>query len=103
MPTIAPAHQGQLYGGEIKPMVMVAPTAPTNPTDRSISPIRSAYSSPMPNRMKNVDCTSRLTMLPEERKTWDWTWKKMQMTMSPTMMGRAPLSPLRMRFHQARR
>ena len=42
MPTMTPAHQGQLYGGEIKPMVMVAPTAPTNPTDRSMSPIRRA-------------------------------------------------------------
>ena len=42
-------------------------------------------------------------MLPEERKTCDWIWKKTHMTMSATMIGSAPLSPPRMRFHQARR
>ena len=45
----------------------------------------------------------RLTMLVAVRKALDCTSKKMQMTMSPTMMGSAPLSPPRMRFHQARR
>ena len=45
----------------------------------------------------------RLTMLADVRKALDFTSKKMQMTMSPMMMGSAPLSPPRIRFHHARR
>ena len=57
----------------------------------------------MPSRMMNAAWTNRLTMLVAVRKALDCTSKKMQMTMSPTMIGSAPLSPLRIRFHQARR
>ena len=55
----------------------------------------------MPSRMMKVAWTKRLTMLVDVRKALDCTSKKMLMTMSPTMMGSAPLSPLRMRLHQA--
>ena len=51
----------------------------------------------------NVAWTKRLTMLVAVRKELDCTSKKMQMTMSPTMMGSAPLSPPLMRRHHARR
>ena len=40
-------------------------------------------------------------MLVAVRKELDCTSKKMQMTMRPMMMGSAPLSPPRIRFHQA--
>ena len=82
---------------------MAAPTAPTNPTERSISLRIRAYSSAIPSKMMNVDCTKRLTMLVDVRKALDLAEKKMLMTMSPMMMGSAPLSPPRIRFHHARR
>ena len=82
---------------------MAAPTAPTKPTERSISLRISAYSSASPSRMMKVAWTKRLTMLVAVRKALDCTSKKMQMAMSPTMIGSAPLSPPRMRFHHARR
>ena len=47
--------------------------------------------------------TKRLTMLVAVRKELDCTSKKTQMTMSPMMIGSAPLSPPRMRFHHARK
>ena len=47
--------------------------------------------------------TNRLTMLVAVRKALDWMSKKMKMTMSPAMIGSAPLSPPRMRLHHARR
>ena len=37
MPTMSPAHQTQFCGAPIRAMAMDAPTAPTNPTERSIS------------------------------------------------------------------
>ena len=103
MPTMSPAHQTQFCGAPIRAMAMDAPTAPTNPTERSISLRIRAYSSAIPSRMMKVDWTKRLTMLVDVRKALDFTSKKMLMTMSPTMMGSAPLSPPRMRFHHARR
>ncbi len=102
-PTIRPAHHGQLVGAAIRARAIVAPTAPTKPTDRSISLRMRAYSSAMPRRMMKAAWTNRLTMLAEVKNTFDWTSKKMQMTIRPMMIGRAPLSPPRMRFHQARR
>ena len=51
----------------------------------------------------NVACTNRLTMFVAVKKALDCTSKKMQMTIRPAMIGSAPLSPPRMRFHQARR
>ncbi len=48
-----------------------------------------------------VAWTKRLTMLVAVRKALDCTSKKMLMTISPMMMGSAPLSPPRMRLHQA--
>ncbi len=102
-PTIRPAHQGQLAGELISAKAMAAPTAPTKATERSTSLRISAYSSPMPRRMMKVACTNRLTMFVAVRNALDCTSKKMQMTIRPAMIGRAPLSPPRMRFHQARR
>ncbi len=43
--------------------------------------------------MMKAACTKRLTMLVAVKKELDCTSKKMQMTMSPMMIGRAPLSP----------
>ncbi len=37
MPTMIPAHQGQFCGAPISARAMAAPTAPTKPTERSIS------------------------------------------------------------------
>ncbi len=51
----------------------------------------------------NAAWTNRLTMFAELKKALDFTSKKMQMTMSPMMIGIAPLSPPRIRIHQARR
>ena len=45
--------------------------------------------------------TNRLTMFAELKNALDFTSKKMQMTMRPTMIGIAPLSPPRIRIHQA--
>ncbi len=39
--------------------------------------------------------TMRLTKLPAVRKRSFWTWKTMQMTSSPRMIGRLPSSPPR--------
>ena len=103
MPTMSPAHQTQFCGELIRAMAMDAPTAPTNPTERSISLRIRAYSSAIPSKMMNVDCTKRLTMLVDVRKALDLAEKKMLMTRSPMMMGSAPLSPPRIRFHHARR
>ena len=37
MPTMSAAHQGQFCGDPISAIAMAAPTAPTKPTERSIS------------------------------------------------------------------
>ena len=37
MPTMMAAHHGQFWGEPIRASAMAAPTAPTNPTERSIS------------------------------------------------------------------
>ena len=102
-PTMTPAHQGQLLGFEISAAVMAAPTAPTKPTDRSISLRMRAYSSAMPSRMMKAAWTNRLTMFAELKNALDFTSKMTQMTIRPMMIGIAPLSPPRMRSHQARR
>ena len=47
--------------------------------------------------------TNRLTMFAELKNALDFTSKKTQMTIRPMMIGIAPLSPPRMRIHQARR
>ena len=52
-------------------MAMAAPTAPTKPTERSISLRIRAYSSAMPRRMMKAACTKRLTMLAEVKKALD--------------------------------
>ena len=62
MPTMRPAHQGQLVGEPIRASAMAAPTAPTKATERSISLRMRAYSSAMPRRMMKVAWTNRLTM-----------------------------------------
>ena len=36
-PTMTPAHQGQFCGAPMRASAMAAPTAPTKPTERSIS------------------------------------------------------------------
>ena len=80
---------------------MVAPMPATKPTERSISLRIRAKVSPRPNITKKAACTNRLTMLPAERNLDCWTWKMMMMRTSPSRIGNAPLSPLRIRFTQA--
>ena len=81
---------------------MVAPMPATKPTERSISLRMRAKVSPRPNVTKKAACTNRLTMLPAERNLDCWTWKTMTMRMRPSRIGRAPLSPLRIRLPHAR-
>ncbi len=57
----------------------------------------------MPSRTMKAAWTKRFTMFVAVKNALDWTSKKMQMAIRPTMMGSAPLSPPRTRFHQARR
>ena len=56
-----------------------------------------------PNRMKTAAWTNRLTRLPADRNFDCSIWKKMTITTSPTRIGSAPLSPLRIRRPQARK
>ena len=84
-----------LCGSVASSAVIVAPTAPAKPIDRSISPSRSTKTSAMPSSTNTPDCSIRFVRLPVERNLEFWVWKMTTMTISPMTTGSAPLSPLR--------
>ena len=82
---------------------MTAAQAAVNPAARSMSPSSSTKISAMPRVMMNADWAIRLTRLPADRNSELFTWKKITMTIRPTMTGSAPLSPERTRLPTIRR
>src|SRR5690348_1071719 len=99
------AHHGQrVVTGCTSCTVMAAPQAPTNPTDRSISPRTSANPSPMARTITTALCWNRLTRLTGDRKTWLGLQivNTTRIATMAAMTGSTPLSPDRMRDDHAR-
>ena len=104
-PAIA-AHHGQLaVSGCTSWTVIAAPQAPTNPTERSISPSTRTKASAIARTMNTALCWKRFTRLVGDRKTWLGLMisKTAMITTIATITGRTPLSPARMRTPQALR
>src|SRR5690349_14555786 len=99
------AHHGQcVVRGCTSCTVTAAPHAPTNPTERSISPRINAKPSAIARTMITALCWKRFTRLTAERNTWFGLMVQNTTTMATiaTMTGRTPLSPALMRDTQAR-
>src|SRR5438445_2666395 len=104
-PAAMAAGQGQfVVWGCTSWTVVAAPSAPTNPIERSISPRISANPSAMARTMNTALCWNRLTRFPAERKTWFGltTSKTTTIASIAAMTGSTPLSPARIRAAYAR-
>src|SRR5579872_3171432 len=90
------AHHGQcVVTGCTSWTVIAAPQAPTNPTDRSISPSTRANPSPMARTITTALCWNRFTRLTGETNTWFGLQivNTTRMATIAAMTGRTPLSP----------
>jgi hypothetical protein len=79
------------------------PTALTNATERSISPIRSTNTTPMAIVAIADIWSRRFVKFRSVRNVSSRMPKTTAMTTSPTMMGSDPSSPARIPCHQRRR